>query len=104
TVRLLRQALADARGSGASPALSSFTRDPLRQSGFGELLQGAAAARAPRDPVRAARDGRRGPLEPARGARRPQPVATRADARARRREAARGVERDPLVLRRGNAL
>ena len=44
------------------------------------------------------------PLEPARGARRPQSIAACADARPRRRAAARRVGRDPLVLRRGNPL
>ena len=46
---------------------------------------------------------RRRPLEPGRGARRAEPGAARADARARRRPPARRVERDPLVLRRRHA-
>ena len=54
--------------------------------------------------VRAADGRRRRPLEPARAARRAEPGAPRADARPRRRPAARRVGRDPLVLRRGHAL
>ena len=54
--------------------------------------------------VRAPRARRRRPVEPARGARRPQPRPAGADPRARRRAPARGVRRDPLVLRRGDAV
>src|SRR5580765_3810382 len=49
----------------------------LRQPSLGQLLQGSAASRAPRHPLRAADDGRRRTLEPARGARRAQPVVAR---------------------------
>ena len=77
---------------------------PLQQPGVGQLLQGSAPLRAPRDRVRDARGGRRRSLEPRRADRGLEPGAASADAGARRRPPARGVERDPVVLRRGNAL
>src|SRR6476661_4718691 len=90
-----------------SPTASTWvasTRAPLQQPGLGQLLQGAPAALAPRARLRAA-GGRRGrPLDPAGAARRSQPLAARADARARRRTLARRVWGDPVVLRRGDAV
>ena len=67
---------------------------PLRQPGFGQLLQGSPPAGVPRPSVRARVRRRRRPVEPAGAARRPQPGAACPDARPRRRPPARRVERD----------
>ena len=55
-------------------------------------------------PLRAVTTERRRPLGPPGGARRAEPGAAGADARARRRARARRVERDHLVLRRRHRL
>ena len=83
-----------------APELGALARAPLQLPGLGQLLQGAAAARAPRDPLRAPRAGRRRPLHRAEVLGRAEPGAARADAGARRRPPARGVQRDHLVPRR----
>ena len=72
----------------------------LQLPGLGQLLQGPAAVRPPRDRVRAPGTRRRRPFQPVRGAGRAQPGATGAHARARRWPRAPRVRRDPVLLRR----
>ena len=91
-----------ARRALAEPDLRECCRASVRQPGLGQLLQGPPALRPPGARVRAAHGRRRRPLGPAGLARRAEPGAPRADARPRRRAAARRVRRHPLVLRRGH--
>ena len=86
--------------ASTSPTRTTASRAALQLRGLGQLLQGAAPARAARARVRDGGRVRRRPLESRSAPRRPQPGAARPDARPRRRPPARRVERDPVVLRR----
>src|SRR5918996_177543 len=79
-------------------------RAPLQLRGLGQLLQGSAAPGAARRRLRDRGRLRGRPLEPEGAPRRSESRPARADARTRRRTPARRVERDPLVLRRRDAV